>query len=834
MKSAPPPPAATRPIMPALASVPSSFEVLFYKRKVNGSYKNVSKMDGLLKIQWETQHVKLMNADSDTDATSTPVFSGRVHDISKQYEGLQPENNDNNNSNCLLVGGYFVEIVSEFNHKHQTKVNAPAMSSLPPASSTGVGYMTKKRKFTIPISSKPKVTSGSTASTSYPNIIRRIRPAQPRIITVPPTDDSRTKTLCLAPKTAPPSTLLQSRAAHSTKAPPFPKISTTVCSRTIVLPHIPLPQSIRTALRPHQIEGVDFLWKALHDIKGACLADEMGLGKTLMTISILCAFHRERRNSSSIVVCPSSLVQNWAQEFDKWIGKTQQPKRVIVRKGGQDEGLRELRSFCSSLKTNMPGQVLIISYDLLRMNVRVFQELNSSTGNPLALLVADEAHRLKNTSGSQTLSALQELPADARLCITATPIQNNLKEFWSLANFCCPGIFGDLFAFSKDFERPIQASNKKGATVQERSRGQEQSQVLGEITQKFMLRRLQKDVLKSMLPPRNEFLIFCRPSVEQENIYLETTKDVSLSYSNTADALNKLMTLRKLCAHPYLLHVDKFKKITNQEVRLSGKLSFLDCLLRNIRIHAPEDKIVVVSNFTSVLSVVETSILRPNDMTFLRLDGTTETSKRQDIVDSFNRTSSKHSFCLLLSSKAGGCGLNLVGASRLVLVDADWNPAVDVQAMGRIYRQGQTKQCMIYRLFATGTLEEVIYQRQAQKENLSNLTFDGKAGKNSEGRFTPEELADCFALKTGTVCETKRKLGSKWPEYIGPSTLHLLECQDKPLIETTEMMESVVSHIHLVDDNDPCGSSTMIPIVERDNEMTASTYHSESEQEYEF
>jgi SNF2 family DNA or RNA helicase len=142
-----------------------------------------------------------------------------------------------------------------------------------------------------------------------------------------------------------------------------------------------------------------------------------------------------------VVVCPSSLVVNWEKEFDKWLGKATNPKRVVVKKGGE-AGLSRLRAFCS-VKSGQ-AEVLIISYDLFRMNSLLFQTVKN-----IGMLVVDEGHRLKNTSGSQTLTALESIPCNARLCITATPIQNNLSDFFNIANFVCPGLLGDLPTFRK-------------------------------------------------------------------------------------------------------------------------------------------------------------------------------------------------------------------------------------------------------------------------------------------------------------------------------------------------------------------------------------------------
>ena len=360
-------------------------------------------------------------------------------------------------------------------------------------------------------------------------------------------------------------------------------------------------------------------------------------------------------------------MSNWAKEFDQWIGRASQPKRVVIKKGGE-EGLQQIRAYFGSMKRqqmNQTGQVLIISYDLFRMNADQFQTLKTTVG----LLVVDEGHRLKNTAGSATLTALESLQSDTRLCITATPIQNNLTEFYSLANFACPGILGDLSAFRRDYERPISASNNKSATSEQCTLGALQSRALEEITKTFMLRRLQKEILKTMLPPRIEALLFCRPSERQCELYKSITSN-SRATGSFSGALVTLTALRKLCSHPSLCKEgDQGTDNVDKAAQLSGKLVVLDALLQSIRETAPDDKVVIVSNFTSALSTIESSVLDPRHYSYQRLDGTTDLQNRQPMVDSFNRSTPEQSFCLLLSSKAGGCGLNLIGANRLVMFD---------------------------------------------------------------------------------------------------------------------------------------------------------------------
>mmetsp|Transcript_23138 Transcript_23138/g.48036 ORF Transcript_23138/g.48036 Transcript_23138/m.48036 type:complete len:1065 (-) Transcript_23138:305-3499(-) len=546
--------------------------------------------------------------------------------------------------------------------------------------------------------------------------------------------------------------------------------------------------------------------------RGAVLADEMGLGKTLMTIATIFALYRRKRDHRFIVVCPSSLVSNWAIEFDKWLGKASQPKRVTVR-NGNEEGLRNLRSFVP-LKPNQ-SEVLILSYELFRLHVKIIAKATK-----IGCLVVDEGHRLKNTSGSQTLSALNSMEAEARILITGTPIQNNLSEFYNVANFALPGILGDLNSFRKLYERPMSQANQKNASRSQKDKGQKQSRNLDAITSTFVLRRLQKDVLKSLLPPRMELLLFCRPTELQCEIYRDVSNRASTSVSSIGgftDRNNPLLLLtevRKLCTHPALLNkvdLESDLSLSSQNCSLSGKLIILESLLKSIRYNSPTDKVVIISNFTSALTVIEEAILRKQNMPFVRLDGSLALADRQPIVDSFNNRSVDHSFAFLLSSKAGGCGLNLIGANRLIMVDADWNPATDQQAMARVYRQGQKKPCFIYRMFTTGTVEEVIFQRQTQKGNLANLAnYGGSKGKSksNSASFTQEELRECFTLKEGVKCDTKRKLGKKWGDYEGATSLESIGCTDRAILDVCQYHTDTLSYVRVVETEQKSNTSS--------------------------
>ena len=758
-------------------------------------------MDGLLIVTAPPSSlIKLIDADSDAE---TAVYSNNNADVAKRVfgeSGLQLDD-------VITLPQFECQITGILNQNDGSRDLAKEPLTKKQKS------MPLKNRLLAPLQSKCHLTRKN--GIIPPKLIQTIKQrslnplrslsSQPKTPVLPLhiRRDSENHAPCppiLRKKTVRP--LLNRKRTLVITNPAATAVSTTIVSFPGAVGTINIPHSIHKVIRPHQISGVTFLWNVLtgasptlqaaadtaqiDQVRGCILADEPGIGKTLQSIAVLCALHRRNKDDRFVVVCPSSLVSNWAKEFDKWIGRASSPKRVVVKKGGED-GVQQVKAFLT-VKPNR-SEVLIISFDFFRMNVAILQHAKQ-----IGLLVVDEGHRLKNSAGSQTLTALTSLDCDARLLITGTPIQNKLSEFHALTSFVCPGILGDLASFRRQYEHPINAANNKSATWQQRAKGQAQSQALDAITKTFMLRRFQKDILKSMLPPRMELLLFCKPSSMQCDLYKSMTKCAATG-GQSAEALTLLTNLRKLCSHPGLLSEN-----TSTEKSLSGKIIVLDSLLLAIRKDNPDDKIIIVSNFTSALTVIHDSILKPRKLSFLRLDGTVPLSDRQPMVDSFNRSTTEQCVVFLLSSKAGGCGLNLVGANRLIMFDADFNPATDQQAMARVYRPGQTKPCFVYRFFTAGTVEEVIYQRQQQKGYLSTITVDGASCTNQSAGFTKEELIDCFTLKENCDCETKVKVGNRWPDYSGATSLEEEGCTDQPILNVAKNQLSVLRFIHIVNE----------------------------------
>ncbi|KAK4696886.1 hypothetical protein P7C70_g8300, partial [Phenoliferia sp. Uapishka_3] len=382
----------------------------------------------------------------------------------------------------------------------------------------------------------------------------------------------------------------------------------------------------------------------------------------------------------------------------------------------------------------------------------------------VGLLLADEGHRLKNST-NQTYTALNQINCKRRVILTGTPIQNDLDEYFSLLNFCNPGYLGTKQDFHKKFEMPILKGRDGDASDKEKTAGDATLKELSLKVNKFIIRRT-NDLLSKYLPVKYEHVVFCSLSPFQLRLYkffMSSPEAKALLKGKDSQPLKAITLLRKLCNHPDLVKLeeelsgsqdtwpegydpnDRRRKL---EPELSGKMAVLDRFLAKMK-KETTDKIVLVSNFTSTLDVFE-KLCNDRKYGWLRLDGSMNPNKRQKLVDKFNDPDGKE-LVFLLSSKAGGCGINLIGANRLILFDPDWNPASDMQALARVWRDGQKKDCFVYRFVATGTVEEKIFQRQSHKQNLSSCVVDSK--EDIERHYTGESLRQLFQYKEA-ACET--------------------------------------------------------------------------------
>ncbi|KAI4886621.1 hypothetical protein NFI96_012739 [Prochilodus magdalenae] len=534
--------------------------------------------------------------------------------------------------------------------------------------------------------------------------------------------------------------------------------------------HVVVDPILSKVLRPHQREGVKFLWECvtgrrISDSYGCIMADEMGLGKTLQCISLMWTLLRQSPDfkpeiDKAIVVSPSSLVRNWYNEIAKWLGGRVQP--VAIDGGSKEEIDQKLVNFISQHGLRVQTPILIISYETFRLHAEILHK------GKVGLVICDEGHRLKN-SDNQTYQALNMMSAQRRVLISGTPIQNDLLEYFSLVHFVNAGILGTAQEFKKRFEIPILKGRDADASDKDRAVGEEKLRELIGIVNRCLIRRT-SDILSKYLPVKIEQVVCCRLTPLQKELYKLFLKQVNPEESLqqgriNVSSLSSITSLKKLCNHPSLIHekcvegeegfagaLDLFPtgySTKALEPQLSGKMLVLDYILAMTRT-TTSDKVVLVSNYTQTLDLFE-KLCRARKYLYMRLDGTMSIKKRAKIVERFNSPSNPE-FIFMLSSKAGGCGLNLIGANRLVMFDPDWNPANDEQAMARVWRDGQRKTCYIYRLLSTGTIEEKILQRQAHKKALSSCVVDEE--QDVERHFSLEELKELFALNEYTLSDT--------------------------------------------------------------------------------
>lgn len=523
-------------------------------------------------------------------------------------------------------------------------------------------------------------------------------------------------------------------------------------------------------LREHQRTGVSFLYECIMGMRdyqgeGAILADEMGLGKTLQTIALLWVLLKQNPIyddpgivRKALIVCPVTLINNWRKEFWKWLGKERIGVFVL-----DDNKFAKITDFTKGRMY----QVMIIGYERLR---QVKDDLAQAD---IDLVICDEGHRLK-TDKNQSAKAIKELSTERRIVLTGTPMQNNFSEYFTMIDFVNPGLLGKYSVFKSQFETPINKGRQPNAHSKDVEKGEARSEELADLTSKFILRRT-VDILAKYLPSKTEYIVFVKPTESQAKVYRAAVGSSELGsvIKSPQASLQLIQMLTKICNSPRLVtakNSEGIESLSDEKVKGiaesiasrsintntkgdSGKLLVLDALLSQIRNTCPDEKVVIVSNFTSTLDLIQG---RLGQYGTLRLDGKTPAKDRNGLVERFNRTSATNFFAFLLSAKAGGVGLNLIGANRLILFDCDWNPATDLQAMGRIHRDGQKRPCYIYRFLVMGAMDEKIFQRQVSKRGLADSVVDSKANASS---FTQDELRDLFTFDESGRCMTHELLG---------------------------------------------------------------------------
>ncbi|CAK8686193.1 SWI/SNF-related matrix-associated actin-dependent regulator of chromatin subfamily A member 5-like [Clavelina lepadiformis] len=452
-------------------------------------------------------------------------------------------------------------------------------------------------------------------------------------------------------------------------------------------------------MRDYQIRGLNWMISLYENGISGILADEMGLGKTLQTISLLGYLkHYRSIPGPHMVIVPKSTVSNWVNEFERWCPTI----RTVCLIGSKDQRHTIIQDVM------MPGEwdVCITSYEVVIIEKACFKKFN------WRYVVIDEAHRIKNEK-SKLSTIVRQFRSTNRLLLTGTPLQNNLHELWALLNFLLP----DVFNSSEDFDSWFNANNLEDQQLVTR---------LHSVLRPFLLRRLKSDVERSLLP-KKETKIYTGLSKMQREWYTKIlVKDIDIinaaGKTDRVRLLNILMQLRKCCNHPYLFDgAEPGPPYTTNEhlVINSGKLSVLDKLLPKFK--SQGDRVLIFSQMTRLLDILEDYCMWRGH-NYCRLDGQTPHEDRQRQINEFNRPGSEK-FVFMLSTRAGGLGINLMTANIVILYDSDWNPQVDMQAMDRAHRIGQKKQVMVFRLITENTVEERIIERAEMKLHLDNIVI---------------------------------------------------------------------------------------------------------------
>ncbi|CAL9687933.1 unnamed protein product [Knipowitschia caucasica] len=514
-----------------------------------------------------------------------------------------------------------------------------------------------------------------------------------------------------------------------------------------------VPGFLWKKLYKYQQTGVRWLWELHCQQTGGILGDEMGLGKTIQVICFLAglSFSKLRTRGSNyryaglgptIIVCPATVMHQWVKEFHTWWP----PFRVAV--------LHETGSFTSNKERLIPEiaschGILITSYSAVRNLQDVLLRYDWH------YIILDEGHKIRNPNAGVTM-ACKQFRTPHRFILSGSPMQNNLKELWSLFDFVFPGKLGTLPVFMEQFSVPITMGGYSNASPVQVQTAYKCACVLRDTINPYLLRRMKADVKANLsLPDKNEQVLFCRLTDEQREVYqgFLDSKEVYQILNGDMQVFSGLIALRKMCNHPDLfsggprmLRGIPEDQLTEEEHfgfwKRSGKLIVVDSLLRLW--FKQGHRVLLFTQSRQMLNILEV-FARDNNYSYLKMDGTTAIASRQPLIARYNED--KSIFIFLLTTKVGGLGVNLTGANRVIIYDPDWNPSTDTQARERAWRIGQKQQVTIYRLLTAGTIEEKIYHRQIFKQFLTNRVLKDPKQRRF---FKSNDIYELFTLSDPT------------------------------------------------------------------------------------
>ncbi|KAG5923456.1 hypothetical protein E4U61_003357 [Claviceps capensis] len=505
------------------------------------------------------------------------------------------------------------------------------------------------------------------------------------------------------------------------------------------------PPFIQGEMRDYQVAGLNWLISLHENGISGILADEMGLGKTLQTISFLGYLrHIAGITGPHLVVVPKSTLDNWKREFARWTPEV----NVLVLQGAKEERTTLINERLVDEKFD----VCITSYEM------ILREKSHLKKFAWEYIIIDEAHRIKNEESSLS-QIIRLFQSRNRLLITGTPLQNNLHELWALLNFLLPDVFGDSEAFDQWFS----------------GQGRDQDTVvqqLHRVLRPFLLRRVKSDVEKSLLPKKeiNVYLGMSEMQVKWYQKILEKDIDAVNGAGGKRESktrlLNIVMQLRKCCNHPYLFEgAEPGPPYTTDEhlIYNAGKMAVLDKLLA--RLEKQGSRVLIFSQMSRLLDILEDYCVF-REYKYCRIDGGTAHEDRIAAIDEYNKPGSEK-FIFLLTTRAGGLGINLTTADIVVLYDSDWNPQADLQAMDRAHRIGQTKQVVVYRFVTDNAIEEKVLERAAQKLRLDQLVIQqGRAQTAAKAAANKDELLSMIQHGAEKVFQSKGTIGDLGKEVL--------------------------------------------------------------------